>query len=58
MEQLIIVSIIIVAGWKRCLRSGGIGVGLAAAYVMITSRDRVKEMIHQLKSWTDIDFIF
>lgn len=38
------------AGWKRCLRSGGIGVGLAAAYVMITSRDRVKEMMHQLKS--------
>ena len=38
------------AGWKRCLRSGGIGIGLAAAYVMIDRKDRVKEIVQQLRS--------
>ncbi|XP_005092534.1 mitochondrial import inner membrane translocase subunit Tim23 [Aplysia californica] len=33
------------AGWKRCLRGGGIGLGLSAAYVLFTSRDRIKSVL-------------
>ncbi|KAK6187752.1 hypothetical protein SNE40_005709 [Patella caerulea] len=32
------------AGWKRCVRGGGIGFGLATAYCLYTSRDRLKDM--------------
>ncbi|CAL1532928.1 unnamed protein product [Lymnaea stagnalis] len=33
------------AGWRRCLRGGGIGFGLSAIYVLITSKDRIKGMM-------------
>lgn len=33
------------SGWKKCLRGGAIGLGLAAAYCALTSRERVKSMI-------------
>lgn len=33
------------AGLKPCLRAGGVGFGLASAYCLITSRDRVKQMM-------------
>ncbi|XP_041362618.1 mitochondrial import inner membrane translocase subunit Tim23-like [Gigantopelta aegis] len=32
-------------GWKRCLRGGGIGFGLATAYILFTSKDRIKSML-------------
>ena len=35
----------ILAGWKKCLRGGAVGFSLATIYTLITSRDRVKQMI-------------
>ncbi|XP_046584730.1 mitochondrial import inner membrane translocase subunit Tim23-like isoform X1 [Haliotis rubra] len=33
------------AGWKKCARGGAIGLTLSVAYVLFTSRDRLKTMI-------------
>jgi len=33
------------AGLKPCLRAGGVGMGIAAAYCLYTSKDRLKQMI-------------
>jgi import inner membrane translocase subunit TIM23 len=32
------------AGWKKCVRAGGIGFGLAAVYCLFTSKERIKQM--------------
>lgn len=34
------------AGWKKCARGGGIGLGLATLYVLFKSSDKVKSMIN------------
>uniref|UniRef100_A0A0B6YPG2 Mitochondrial import inner membrane translocase subunit TIM23 n=1 Tax=Arion vulgaris TaxID=1028688 RepID=A0A0B6YPG2_9EUPU len=33
------------AGWRRFLRGGAIGFGLSSAYVLFTSRDRIKSLM-------------
>jgi len=32
------------AGWRRCAMGGGVGLGLAAAYCLVTSRDRLQSL--------------
>ncbi|XP_074648560.1 mitochondrial import inner membrane translocase subunit Tim23-like [Tubulanus polymorphus] len=34
------------AGWKKCARAGGIGFGLASAYCLFMSKDKVKDMMN------------
>ena len=36
---------VVTAGWKKCVRGGGIGLTLATAYVLFTSKDRIKSLL-------------
>jgi len=33
------------SGFKKCLRGGAVGFGLATTYILITSKDRIKQML-------------
>lgn len=34
------------AGWRAGLKAGGVGLGLSAVYCLLTSRDRIKQILH------------
>ena len=36
---------VVTAGWKKCVRGGGIGLTLATAYVLFTSKDRIRSLL-------------
>lgn len=43
--NLICYMLLPTAGWKKCVRGGAIGLTLATAYVLFTSKDRIKSLL-------------